>query len=124
MLYFGFALAVSMLPEGQFSNTVISSAQATDEISRAGEGLGICLNPSHKETIFAMEQRFGIHVPIPAAPAKVKLQRGDSLLVMGVVGLPRLSDPKRGEALVSSPGEYTREEIDSASFSFNLITAL
>ena len=57
-----------------------------------------------------MHSRYGISVEIPESPPRVTLREGDSLLVMGVRGLPRLTDRH----------EYTDEEIASASFEFVL----
>ena len=67
------------------------------------------MNPSHAATIAAMQSRYGIDVPIPATPPRVVLNQGDSVIVMGVRGLPRLTDRH----------EYTEEEIASATFTFS-----
>jgi len=72
-----------------------------------------CVNPSHKASLDALQQRFGISVPIPNSPPKVLLKPNDSLVVMQIIGLPRLTDRH----------EYTREEISKAEFRFTLYTA-
>ncbi len=72
------------------------------------QGVVPCLNPSHEATINAMRNRFGIDMPIPASPPQVSLGVGDSLVVMGVRGLPRLTDRH----------EYNEGEIAKATFTF------
>lgn len=86
----------------------VSTPEQVKEL--VGQGLESCLNPSHAATIVAMQNRFGIAVDIPATPPRVELRRGDSLIVMGVRGLPRLTDRH----------EYTAEEIASATFAFSI----
>ena len=114
-LYFGFALADSMFD----GDVTITRSSITPEI--AGEmisianirgDLNVCLNPSHTATIDAMTKRFNIFVDIPENPPQVKLNEGDSLIVMGVRGLKRLTDRH----------EYTNEEIELATFTFSLYT--
>ena len=106
--FFGFALADSM-----FSGTcTIERRELTiDEVRALAEAgnLTPCLNPSHKATIDAMHSRFGIEVKIPETPPRVSLASGDSVIVMGVRGLPRLTDRH----------EYTEEEIAAATFNFS-----
>jgi len=111
-IYFGFALADSMFAEA--GNCVINRRGLSIKEATAliAEGIVPCLNPSHKATIDAMKARFGIDVEIPEAPPRVSLVKGDSLVVMGVRGLPRLTDRH----------EYSDEEIAQASFSFSLYT--
>lgn len=106
-VYFGFALADSMF-EG---NVKIRRDTLTPDYVRSLadlDALTPCLNPSHAATISAMNARFGINVAIPETPPKVVLKPGDSVIVMGVRGLPRLTDRH----------EYTAEEIESATFTF------
>jgi len=76
------------------------------------QGVESCCNPSHSATIKAMRSRFGIDVKIPETPPRVALGTGDSVIVMGVRGLPRLTDRH----------EYTEEEIASATFNFAMYT--
>ena len=108
MTFFGFALADSM-----FSGdcTIIRTAITSEEVKKMAENgeLTPCLNPSHAATIAAMRERFGIEVAIPETPPQVTLSMGDSLVVMGVRGLPRLTDRH----------EYTEEEINAATFNFS-----
>jgi hypothetical protein len=68
-----------------------------------------CLNPSHAATINVMRERFGINIEIPARAPVVSLSLGDSVIVMGVSGLPRLEGRH----------EYTQDEINGAVFEFS-----
>jgi GGDEF domain-containing protein len=106
--YFGFALADSMFS----SECVIvrTRLDTSDVIARINAGEAIpCLNPSHETTIAAMRQRFGISIEIPETPPRVSLGDHDRVIVMGVRGLPRLTDRH----------EYTQEEIAQATFLFS-----
>ena len=105
--FFGFALADSM-----FSGhcTIVRRQLDVEEAKTLIEqGVVPCLNPSHAATIAAMRTRFGIDVAIPERPPQVVLGSGDSLVVMGVRGLPRLTDRH----------EYNEEEIAQATFTFS-----
>jgi len=108
--FFGFALADSMF----VGNCSISRRSLTVEeaVEIVGQGVVPCLNPSHAATIAAMRERFGIDIEIPEIPPRVSLGHGDSVMVMGVRGLPRLTDRH----------EYTAEEVASATFSFSVYT--
>lgn len=111
--FFGFALADGMFA-GVGECTIARRPMEVSEVramAEAGE-LTPCLNPSHKATIDAMRQRFGINVPIPEKAPFAALSHGDSLVVMGVRGLPRLTDRH----------EYTEEEIAAATFQFSEYT--
>ncbi len=55
-----------------------------------------------------MQSRFGIDVEIPAEPPRVSLNVGDSVIVMGVRGLPRMTDRH----------EYSVDEVAAATFQF------
>ena len=109
--FFGFALSDSMF----MSCTRISREQLTAdrvrEMANAGE-LTSCCNPSHSATIAAMRERFAINVAIPDKPPSIFLKLGDSVVVMGVRGLPRLTDRH----------EYTIQEIEDAKFNFTRYT--
>lgn len=107
-IYFGFALADSMF-DG--SCEIARRSMQPEEVRALAEAgkLTPCLNPSHAATIAAMRCRFGIEVEIPQMPPQVKLGLGDRLVVMGVRGLPRLTDRH----------EYSEEEIASATFTFS-----
>ena len=107
MTFFGFALADSMFTGDCEVTRRVLSVDEVREMAEDGE-LAPCLNPSHKPTIDAMRSRYDIDVEIPEVPAKVSLGLGDRIVVMGVRGLPRLTDRH----------EYTDEEIASATFSF------
>lgn len=114
-VFFGFALATSMFEgDGNVSFKQISTEEARKIIKEATETgqLQSCLNPSHIPTIDAMRSRYGIDVTVPEKAPFAKLQAGDSLVIMGVRGLPRLEGRH----------EYTEEEIASATFSFSVWT--
>ena len=109
--FFGFALADSMFA----GNCDISRRTlVADEVKAMAGELTPCLNPSHQATIDAMRSRYGIEVAIPETPPRVSLGVGDSVVVMGVRGLPRLTDRH----------EYTEEEIAQATFSFSEYTVI
>lgn len=110
-IFFGFALADSMF-KGDCS--IIRKSIDVDTVRQMAEEskLTPCLNPSHKATIDAMNGKFGISIAIPDAPPKVSLDTGDSVIVMGVRGLPRLTDRH----------EYTEDEIAAATFTFSIYT--
>ena len=109
-VYFGFAIADSMFEDDAIiTKRKIDVVEAKEIIA---QGIIPCLNPSHVATIDAMRRRFDIDVEIPATPPQVKLYRKDALIVMGVRGLPRMTDRH----------EYTEEEIAAATFSFSLYT--
>jgi hypothetical protein len=110
--YFGFAISDSMFPA---SGTIIKKPLTLEEVKELIEqGISPCLNPSHIATINAMNKKFDITVPIPDSPPKISLQANDRIIIMGVQGLPRLTDRH----------EYTEEEIDNAEFSFSLYQVL
>ena len=111
--FFGFALADSMFGETCVIQRRTLTADQVRALAEAGE-LTPCLNPSHAATIDAMRQRFGIDVAIPETPPRVSLGVGDSVVVMGVRGLPRLTDRH----------EYTEEEIAAATFTFSVYTVI
>jgi len=104
--FFGFALADSMFA----GNCVIErrSLKVEEVATSIARGVTSCCNPSHEATIRAMRDRFGLSVSIPPAPPRVELRPGDSVIVMGVRGLPRLTDRH----------EYTDEEAQ-ATFLFS-----
>lgn len=105
--FFGFALADSMFA----GNCIIERRSLTVEevATRIAQGVTSCCNPSHEATIRAMRDRFGLCVLIPPAPPRVELRPGDCVIVMGVRGLPRLTDRH----------EYTDGEVTQATFLFS-----
>jgi hypothetical protein len=78
------------------------------------KGVEWCLNPSHQATINAARWRFNLNIVVPDVSARVSLTSGDSVIVMQVKGLPRLTDRH----------EYSCDEIDQAQFQFLKITLL
>ncbi len=109
-IYFGFALADSMF----VGDCTITRREVPVEEVKAlvAQGVESCCNPSHSATINAMRSRFGIDVSIPETPPRVALTPGESVIIMGVRGLPRLTDRH----------EYTDEEIAQANFAFATYT--
>lgn len=108
--FFGFALA-----DGMFSGAcqIVRRPLTVEQVAiKVAQGVTSCCNPSHIATINAMRARFGLHVEIPNSPPRVSLARGDSVIVMGVRGLPRLTDRH----------EYTAEEVAKATFEFSEYT--
>lgn len=105
--YFGFALADSMFVGD--CNITRRSVSVEEVKALVAQGVESCCNPSHKSTIDAARSRFGIDISIPETPPRVALNSGDSVIVMGVRGLPRLTDRH----------EYTEEEIAQATFTFS-----
>ena len=109
--YFGFSLADGMFAGLEQGTGIRRFTLTADQVrEKVAQGVESCLNPSHTATIAAMREKFGIEVAIPATPPRVELKRGDSVVVMGVRGLPRLTDRH----------EYTAEEIASATFAFSI----
>lgn len=113
-IFFGFALADSMFANMESGTNIRRNTLTAEEVKRMAEAgeLTPCLNPSHQATIDAMRKRYGIEMEIPETPPRVSVGHGDSVVVMGVRGLPRLTDRH----------EYTEEEIASASFQFSMYT--
>lgn len=112
-VFFGFALADSMFVGDCDIKRTSLQPEDVKKMAEAGV-LTPCLNPSHAATIAAAQERYGISVEIPETPPRVSVGAGDSVIVMGVRGLPRLTDRH----------EYTAEEIASATFSFSKYTVL
>lgn len=111
-LFFGFALADSMFSgDVTITRRALSPAEAADLLQ---SGFISGCNPSHAATVSAAKSRFGIDAACPEKPVRVALSKGDSVVVMGVRGLPRLTDRH----------EYTEDEIASATFVFSLYTVL
>lgn len=113
--FFGFGLAPSMFEgQGNLAFRQVQADEAKSVIAKAMEEgtLVPCLNPSHGASIHAMRSRFGIDVPIPEKAPIAKINSGDSLVVMGISGLPRLEGRH----------EYTEEEVASARFNFSVWT--
>ena len=111
--FFGFGLAPSMFDgNGTLEFRQLSADEARGLIAEATEKgtLKSCLNPSHVATIDAMRSRYDIDVLVPEKAPFANLMAGDSLVTMGVRGLPRLEDRH----------EYTKEEVASATFTFTV----
>ncbi len=105
--FFGFALADSMF-SGDCS--IVRRKLTVEQVAeRIAQGVEPCVNPSHAATIAAMRDKFGLDVAIPATPPRVCLGSGDAVIVMGVRGLPRLTDRH----------EYSHEEVAQATFEFH-----
>lgn len=105
--YFGFALADSMFAgDVRIERRSLTLKEVAIEVA---QGVISCCNPSHEATIGAMRSRFGLSVEIPPTPPRVEMGKGDAIIVMGVRGLPRLTDRH----------EYTEAEIAQATFVFS-----
>lgn len=111
--YFGFAISDSMFSgDVTIRRQPLKQSQAMKEVA---EGVISCCNPSHAATIRVMREVFGgVGVSIPDKPPRVELRGGDSIIVMGVRGLPRMTDRH----------EYTAGEIAQATFSFAKYTII
>ena len=110
--YFGFAVADGMFP---LEATIKKLPLKAEQVRKMVEiGVEPCLNPSHEATIVAMRDKYGIDVPIPKTPPRVSLNKGDRVVVMGVRGLPRLTDNRH----------YTSEEIENVTFAFSIYEVL
>jgi hypothetical protein len=107
-VFFGFALADSMFVGDCNVIRQVLNVEEVRQLIRCG--VASCLNPSHIATIDAMQKRYNLCVSIPENPPRVVLNKGDSVIVMGVRGLPRLTDRH----------EYTPEEVAKAEFVFSL----
>lgn len=107
-VYFGFALADSMFAAVGACSISRLPLSVKEVAAKVAAGVTSCCNPSHATTIDAMRKRFGLDVSIPDAPPRVNLAWGDSVIVMGVRGLPRLTDRH----------EYSAEEVAKATFEF------
>jgi hypothetical protein len=103
--FFGFAIADSMFP---VTCTISRKPLTIEEVKEKLAGAQMCLNPSHKPTIDAAVERFGLPITIPEKAPLVNLTSGDSVIVLSVRGLPRLEGRH----------EYTEEEIAKATFTF------
>lgn len=110
--FFGFALADGMFATAGACQIVRRPLSVGQVAAKVAEGVVSCCNPSHVSTIDAMRARFGLHVEIPETPPRVALARGDAVIVMGVRGLPRLTDRH----------EYTASEVAQATFEFSEYT--
>lgn len=107
--FFGFAISDSMFSGDLTVSRKILSSQEAKEIIK--QGVTPCLNPSHAATIAAMGEKFGISCEIPKTAPRVNMTRGDKLVLLQVGGLPRLDATRH---------EYTRDEIERASFAFSI----
>jgi len=113
MMYFGFGIAPSMFPDNCMIERRSGDAQWAKDLLKM-EQVQSCLNPSHKATIAVMTKRYNIDVPIPERAPSIVLKSGDSIMVMGVTGLPRLENRH----------EYTDDEVNGAKFTFSIFWVL
>ncbi|GIW78273.1 MAG: hypothetical protein KatS3mg105_0080 [Gemmatales bacterium] len=106
--YIALAISDSMFPAGTFRKKAITANDVKSIIDN--EEVVSCVNPSHRSTIDALKQRYGLEIPVPEKPAKITLRKNDNLIVCTVLGLPR------------ETREFSQEEIERASFTFSLWT--
>jgi hypothetical protein len=117
--YVALALSDSMSPPRcaieKFSIGPHEAQAFLREAATAGRVVS-AVNASHKATIDAVRQRFGIDLPLPASgdPPKVLLDYDDEVLVVSVRGLPRLTDRH----------QYTADEIARAEIVFSIYRCL
>jgi len=109
-IYIGFAISDSMFTgvTQRIERIVVSRNYIKDLLTYYPERIYVCANPSHKATFDALRCRYGIELTIPLYPTKVQLTEQDSLIVLSVTNLPRLTDRH----------EYTNEQIEGADFTF------
>ena len=110
--FFGFAFSASMLPGGTVN--LRKEDMTVEQVRDLLPTCEMCLNPSHAATIEAARSRFDLEFTIPERPARIALGSDDSVVVMQVSGLPRLTDRH----------EYTEEEVASATFNFVRLSVL
>ncbi len=112
MIYFGFALSDSMFNSDV---TVVRKTLSLIEVTKAllESEVSFCLNPSHEATVKAARV-MGLQIQVPEKPPQVSLVLGDSLIIMQVRGLPRLTDRH----------EYTEQEVAKATFTFSVWTVV
>lgn len=106
MTYIGLAFSAQML--GGLSEADIHYKKVdADYVKSVMTGTYTsCCNPFHKASLSALKKRHGIDVPVDEKPPKVSLQKGDTLIVMQITGLPR------------ETREFTDEEVAQATFGF------
>lgn len=107
--YVSLAISDSMFPPGVYRKDDISVQELRAVLKKPVVSV---VNPSHRATLDALRERFDLDIPIPERAEKVQLEKGDTLVVCTVLGLPRVTR------------EFTKEEIDSASFCFSQWTYL
>jgi len=113
--YIGLAFFAGMLPAGTVE--MVKEDLSLEQVQEAiRQGVVSCFNPSHTASIDALREKHGIEVEIPETPTRISLESGNAIIVLQIRGLLRLSDERREQ--YNSPGEYTPEEVNSASFSF------
>jgi len=111
-LYFALALSDSIFGAGAFRRREVTPEYARSIITEAIKmgTLISAVNPSHVPTLRVLRKRFGIIVPTPSEPPRIRLAWPDQLLVATLQGLPRLAGRH----------EYTKEEVESAEIAFAL----
>ena len=113
-VYIGFNLGDSMF-DGTQSLILRKQLTFQDVQEYRRNGVTSVVNASHKNTIAEIERRYHISLPFPDTPTRVRLQKGDALIVISSRGLPR----KKGNVV-----EYTPEELRQAEFSFSIYILL
>jgi glutamate racemase len=116
-VYVGFAMSDSMFPDtcavSRWPCPVsLAMKLLQPPTQEAPEPVVNCCNASHAATLAVLKERYGIDLTgtVPPTPPRVALKPGDVLLVLGVRGLPRLTDRH----------EYTQEEVAAATFNFGV----
>lgn len=110
--FLALAIADSMFPGVcDITRRVLTIDEAKTLIAA---GIESCCNRSHEASLVALKARYGIGVAVPEVPPKVALGHGDRIVVMGILGLPRLTDRH----------EYTADEVARAEFRFGLYSVV
>ncbi len=107
--FIGLAIADSMFPENGF---FYRHPLTVEEVQKLAKNAVSCCNPSHANSLVALEKKHGIHVDAPEKAPKVSLQRGDSIIVLSIRGLPR------------ETREFTDAEVADATFAFGIWTEI
>lgn len=120
MMYFGLAISGNMvnnLIQDNLDHNLkvrrLTFEEAEVEFCCASKGdqFSNCCNGSHVATLDALESLgFPAKIGLQERPPFASLAKGDSLLLMQVSGLPRLTDRH----------QYTAEEVANAKFTFQL----
>lgn len=105
--YFNLAISDTMF-NGNVSlkREVMLAADFVDIVNSCSDIVSAA-NKYHESTLDVLFREYGLIVTIPEEPPKIRLQSGDVLYLASVTGLPR-----------GVQREFTRAEVESATFTF------